>query len=159
MSRYCTDIGADITNIGSDIGKNDTISCLGDTISENAISGHTLIHARAGMCRAATVAVTAPHIRVQPRRHAQALCRACTGPLAICRGHCPTRIFRRQVVTLSKPTYQVLPPWSAGVWSSRKPRPGMLNKYIITNVMCDIVPDVVSDIVPDIASDVVVYLW
>ena len=42
MSRYCTDIGADITNIGSDIGKNDTISCLGDTISENAISGHTL---------------------------------------------------------------------------------------------------------------------
>ncbi len=27
------------------------------------------------MCRAATVAVTAPHISVQPRRHAQALCR------------------------------------------------------------------------------------
>ena len=73
-------------------------------------------------------------------------------------GHCPTRIFRRQVVTLSKPTYQVLPPWSAGVWSSRWPRPDMLNRYIVTNVMCDIVPDIVSDIVPDIASDVVVYL-
>jgi hypothetical protein len=43
MSLYCPDIGADITNIGSDIGKNDTISCLDDTISENAISGHTLI--------------------------------------------------------------------------------------------------------------------
>jgi hypothetical protein len=43
MSRCCTNIGADITNIGSDIGKNDTISCLDDTISENAISGHTLI--------------------------------------------------------------------------------------------------------------------
>ena len=28
-----------------------------------------------GMCRAATVTVTAPHIRVQPRRHAQARCR------------------------------------------------------------------------------------
>ena len=38
------------------------------------------------------------------------------------------------------------------------PRPGMLNRYIVTNVMCDIVPDIVSDIVPDIASDVVVYL-
>jgi hypothetical protein len=46
MSRYCTDIGAYITNIGSDIGKNDTISCLDDTISENAISGHTLILGR-----------------------------------------------------------------------------------------------------------------
>ena len=46
MSRYCTDIGADITNIGSDIGKSNTISCLGDTISENAISGHTLISGR-----------------------------------------------------------------------------------------------------------------
>jgi hypothetical protein len=46
MSLYCTYIGADITNIGSDIGKNDTISCLGDTISENAISGHTLISGR-----------------------------------------------------------------------------------------------------------------
>ncbi len=48
MSRYCqfTYIGADITNIGSDIGKNDTISCLGDTISENAKSGHTLISCR-----------------------------------------------------------------------------------------------------------------
>jgi hypothetical protein len=43
MSQYCPDIGADITNIGSDIRKNDTISCLDDTISENAISGHTLI--------------------------------------------------------------------------------------------------------------------
>ncbi len=32
---------ADITNIGSDIGKKITISCLGDTISENAISRHT----------------------------------------------------------------------------------------------------------------------
>jgi hypothetical protein len=46
MSRYCTDIGDDIANIGSDIGKNITISCLGDTISENAISGHTLISGR-----------------------------------------------------------------------------------------------------------------
>jgi hypothetical protein len=46
MSQYCIDIGANITNIGSDIGKNDTISCLGDTISENAISGHTLISDR-----------------------------------------------------------------------------------------------------------------
>jgi hypothetical protein len=46
MSQYCIDIGADITNIGSDIGKNDTISCLGDTISENAILGHTLISGR-----------------------------------------------------------------------------------------------------------------
>ena len=36
---------ADITNIGSDIGEKITISCLGDTISENAISGHTLISA------------------------------------------------------------------------------------------------------------------
>jgi hypothetical protein len=32
----------------------------------------------------------------------------------------------------------------------------MLNRYIVTDVMCDIVPDIVSDIVPDIASDVVV---
>ena len=46
MSLYCTDIGADITNIGSDIRKNDTISCLGNTISENAILGHTLISGR-----------------------------------------------------------------------------------------------------------------
>jgi len=43
MSRYCTDIGTDIANIGSDIGKKITISGLGDTISENPISGHTLI--------------------------------------------------------------------------------------------------------------------
>ncbi len=82
----------------------------------------------------------------------------CTDPLEIRRGHSPTRIFRRQVVTLYKPTYQVLPLWSAGVWSSRWPRPGMLNRYIVTDVMCDIIPDIVFDIVPDIASDVVVYL-
>ena len=31
----------------------------------------------------------------------------------------------------------------------------MLNRSIVTNVMCDIVPDIVSDILPDIASDVV----
>ncbi len=37
---------ADITNIRSDIGKKITISCLGDTISETAISGHTLISGR-----------------------------------------------------------------------------------------------------------------
>ena len=43
---------ADITNIGSDIGKNDTISCLDDTISETAISGHTLIHASRVACAA-----------------------------------------------------------------------------------------------------------
>ena len=41
MSRYCHDIGAKIHDIGSDIVKNDTISCHDDTISENAISGHT----------------------------------------------------------------------------------------------------------------------
>jgi hypothetical protein len=46
MSRYCPDIGADIANIGSNIGKNDMISCLDDTISENAISGQTLILVR-----------------------------------------------------------------------------------------------------------------
>ncbi len=46
MFRYCTNIGADITNIGSDIGENDRISCLGDTISENTISGHPLISGR-----------------------------------------------------------------------------------------------------------------
>ncbi len=46
MSRYCPDIGTNITNIGSDIGKNDTISCLDDTISETAILGHTLISVR-----------------------------------------------------------------------------------------------------------------
>jgi hypothetical protein len=34
----------------------------------------------------------------------------------------------------------------------------MLNRYIVIDVMCDIVPDIVCDIVPDIASDVVVYL-
>jgi hypothetical protein len=34
----------------------------------------------------------------------------------------------------------------------------MLNRYIVPDVMCDILPDVVSDIVPDIASDFVVYL-
>jgi hypothetical protein len=46
MSRYCPDLGADITNIGSDIWKNDTIQCLDDTISETAISGHILISVR-----------------------------------------------------------------------------------------------------------------
>jgi hypothetical protein len=45
---------ADITNLGSDIGKNNTtrISCLDDTISETAISGHTLIHASRVACAA-----------------------------------------------------------------------------------------------------------
>jgi hypothetical protein len=37
-------------------------------------------------------------------------------------------------------------------------RPGMLNRYIIPDVMCYILPDVVPDIIPDIASDIVVYL-
>jgi hypothetical protein len=37
---------ADITNIGSDIGENNTISDLDDTISETAILGHTLIPVR-----------------------------------------------------------------------------------------------------------------
>ena len=41
MSRYCHDIGAKNHDIGSDIVKSDTISCYHDTISENAISGHT----------------------------------------------------------------------------------------------------------------------
>ncbi len=79
MSRYYPDImiGADITHIGSDIGKNDTGLVLATAI----------------------------------------------GP-----GHGPTRIFRRRVVTVSEPTYQVLPPWSAGVWRSRWPRPDMLNR-------------------------------
>jgi hypothetical protein len=52
MSRYCPDIGSNISNIGSDIGKNVTISCLDDTILdqgtilETVISGHTLISVR-----------------------------------------------------------------------------------------------------------------
>jgi hypothetical protein len=34
-----------------------------------------MIRISCGMRRAATVAVTAPHISIQPRRHARALCR------------------------------------------------------------------------------------
>ena len=48
---------------------------VGHDIGNRNIGAHPDTRISCGMCRAATVAVTAPHIRVQPRRHAQALCR------------------------------------------------------------------------------------